>query len=861
MTRRPLVLQLIRDTDASQDYAIFLHDPEKKHFNFAQVRTEIQVETDRLTGTNKNISSVPIHLKIYSKNVIELTLVDLPGLTKVAVGDQPDDIESQIRQMVTAFVEKESCLILAVTPANTDLANSDALQLAKQVDPQGHRTLGVLTKLDLMDEGTHALDILNNKTYPLKHGFVGVVNRSQKDIESNKDVHSAVEKEKSWFSQHPVYAQIKERCGTRFLQEKLRQTLMHHIEKHLPALKHRLVSRLSELDKELSALKAPFSSLDASFFDTVGESAGPDDPTYQQAIIFNILRSFGSTIKMLIDGHDGDISNDAFNALGYITGTQAFDPNNKYADSNLSNIGPKLAELNSSVRIKYIFQDIFPSALHSLESRILSSYYDDEIRTMIHNVRGLRAGLFIPDSVFELLIKKHILQLESPAMTCVDMVHVELAKMIRGVLEGPQSPVRMFPALLTWMINVTQWVLDSCKQPCVEEVKRLIEMEVAYINTAHPDFLGNKGLGEWMVSEKKRRAKMRRGGLHNSGKRIVLGHKDGWLTKLGGSRKTWKKRWFVVKDGSVYFFEQPGDKSTKGEFSLEGCLVRDLSTNEVFPMNENGTERKVSIDQLDPVKDTEFAFELLSEDGEVIFRNHRHLVMRAENEQEKEAWIQVLSESIEYLNRKAAGRMSAIMEADPPTPEVSPEKPSASGGQTGGLKRRPPPPLPPPVKPKPTTLASRPTSPIEPGTLSALPDKLFATDLKNTTHQLANSSLSPELKEHEDGELSATDDTTITLVRILIHSYFQIIRKHVQDLVPKAIMYLMVGKIKRDLPTVLMRKALHGEDGHGSKVDVRIMLKESDGSRQEREQKAKMAKMLRDALKVIDSEVQNALLK
>lgn len=94
--------------------------------------------------------------------------------------------------MVMSFVEKESCLILAVTPANTDLANSDALQLARLVDPEGHRTIGVLTKLDLMDEGTDALDILLNKTYPLKHGFVGVVNRSQKDIENNKDVNSAV---------------------------------------------------------------------------------------------------------------------------------------------------------------------------------------------------------------------------------------------------------------------------------------------------------------------------------------------------------------------------------------------------------------------------------------------------------------------------------------------------------------------------------------------------------------------------------------------------------------------------------------------------------------------------------------------
>lgn len=69
--------------------------------------------------------------------VLNLTLIDLPGLTKVPIGDQPADIEAQIKAMIFQFIKRENCLILAVTPANTDLANSDALKLAKEVDPQG----------------------------------------------------------------------------------------------------------------------------------------------------------------------------------------------------------------------------------------------------------------------------------------------------------------------------------------------------------------------------------------------------------------------------------------------------------------------------------------------------------------------------------------------------------------------------------------------------------------------------------------------------------------------------------------------------------------------------------------------------
>lgn len=69
--------------------------------------------------------------------MLNITLIDLPGLTKVPVGDQPIDIEQQIKDMLFQFITKETCLILAVTPANTDLATSDALQIAKQVDPDG----------------------------------------------------------------------------------------------------------------------------------------------------------------------------------------------------------------------------------------------------------------------------------------------------------------------------------------------------------------------------------------------------------------------------------------------------------------------------------------------------------------------------------------------------------------------------------------------------------------------------------------------------------------------------------------------------------------------------------------------------
>jgi len=87
-------------------------------------------------------------------------MVDLPGMIKVPVAGQPADIEDQIKKLIMSFITQKNALILAISAANQDIANSDALKLAAEVDPEGERTIGVVTKIDLMDEGTNALDLL-----------------------------------------------------------------------------------------------------------------------------------------------------------------------------------------------------------------------------------------------------------------------------------------------------------------------------------------------------------------------------------------------------------------------------------------------------------------------------------------------------------------------------------------------------------------------------------------------------------------------------------------------------------------------------------------------------------------------------
>ncbi|XP_061554738.1 dynamin-1a isoform X6 [Phycodurus eques] len=432
VTRRPLVLQLM---NCPTEYAEFLHCKGKKFTDFDEVRQEIEAETDRMTGANKGISPVPINLRVYSPHVLNLTLVDLPGMTKVPVGDQPADIETQIRDMLLQFVTKDNSLMLAVSPANSDLANSDALKIAKEVDPQGMRTIGVITKLDLMDEGTDAKDILENKLLPLRRGYVGVVNRSQKDIDGKKDITAALSAERKFFLSHPAYRHLADRMGTAYLQKILNQQLTNHIRDTLPALRAKLQSQLLSIEKEVEEYK----------------NFRPDDPSRKTKALLQMVQQFSVDFEKCIEGSGDQIDT---------------------------------AELSGGAKINRIFHERFPFELVKME-------FDEkelrkEISYAIKNIHGIRTGLFTPDLAFEAIVKKQIQKLKEPTLKCIDMVVSELTFTIQKC----SQKLAQYPMLREEMERiVTQHIRDR-ESRTKSQVLLLIDIELSYMNTNHEDFIG-----------------------------------------------------------------------------------------------------------------------------------------------------------------------------------------------------------------------------------------------------------------------------------------------------------------------------------------------------------------------------------
>ncbi|XP_023813267.1 dynamin-2 isoform X11 [Oryzias latipes] len=528
VTRRPLILQLV---NCKTEHAEFLHCKGKKFVNFDEVRAEIEAETDRVTGSNKGISPIPINLRVYSPHVLNLTLIDLPGMTKVAVGDQPVDIEHQIREMLMQFITKESCLILAVTPANTDLANSDALKIAKEVDPQGLRTIGVITKLDLMDEGTDARDILENKLLPLRRGYIGVVNRSQKDIDGKKDIGAAMAAERKFFLSHPAYRHLAERMGTPHLQKTLNQQLTNHIRDTLPGLRSKLQSQLLSLEKEVEEYK----------------NFRPDDPTRKTKALLQMVQQFGVDFEKCIEGSGDQV------------------------DTN---------ELSGGAKINRIFHERFPFELVKI-------VFDEkelrrEISHAIKNVHGVRTGLFTPDLAFEVIVKKQIVKLKTPCLKCIDLVIQELISTVRQCTNKLGS----YPRLREETERIVSTHVREREGKTKDQVLLLIDIELSYINTNHEDFIGFANAQQRNTAVNKKRAipnqVIRKGWLTINISIMKGGSKEYWFILTAESLSWYKdeeekeKKYMLPLDNLKIRDVEKGFMSSKHSFAIFNTEQRNV---------------------------------------------------------------------------------------------------------------------------------------------------------------------------------------------------------------------------------------------------------------------------------------------
>ncbi|KAL9141915.1 hypothetical protein ABFS82_14G134600 [Erythranthe guttata] len=353
--------------------------------------------------------------------VVNLTLIDLPGLTKVAVDGQSESIVMDIENMVRSYIEKPNCIILAVSPANQDLATSDAIKISREVDPKGERTFGVLTKIDLMDKGTDAVDILEGKSYKLQFPWIGVVNRSQADINKNVDMIAARRREREYFAQTPEYQHLAARMGSEHLGKVLSKHLEAVIKSRIPGLQSLINKTIIELESELSRLGKPIAT----------------DAGGKLYMIMEICRIFDGIFKEHLDGvrPGGD-------------------------------------------KIYSVFDNQLPGALKRLQfDKHLAM---ENVRKLITEADGYQPHLIAPEQGYRRLIETALITIKGPAEASVDAVHAILKELVHKSINETVE-LKQYPSLRVEVGNAAVESLDRMKEESKRATLQLVEMENSYL--------------------------------------------------------------------------------------------------------------------------------------------------------------------------------------------------------------------------------------------------------------------------------------------------------------------------------------------------------------------------------------------
>uniref|UniRef100_A0A2R8MVP5 MX dynamin like GTPase 2 n=1 Tax=Callithrix jacchus TaxID=9483 RepID=A0A2R8MVP5_CALJA len=373
VTRCPLVLKLKKLVNEEewkgkvsyQDFEIEISDA-------SEVEKEVNKAQNTIAGEGMGISHELITLEISSRDVPDLTLIDLPGITRVAVGNQPADIGRKIKALIRKYIQRQETISLVVVPSNVDIATTEALSMAQEVDPEGDRTIGILTKPDLVDKGTEdkVVDVVRNLVFHLKKGYMIVKCRGQQEIQDQLSLSEALEREKLFFEDHPYFRDLLEegKATVPCLAEKLTSELITHICKSLPLLENQIKESHQKITEELQKYGVDI----------------PEDENEKMFFLIDKINAFNQDIAAFLHGEE--------------------------------TVGEEDVRLFTKLRNEFrkwsvVIENNFQES-HEIMSR--------KIQKFENQYRGRELPGFVNYRTFETIVKQQIKALEEPA---VDMLH------------------------------------------------------------------------------------------------------------------------------------------------------------------------------------------------------------------------------------------------------------------------------------------------------------------------------------------------------------------------------------------------------------------------------------------------------
>jgi len=444
VTRTPLNLELINtnkdfyaefgnfdDCKWSKIKTITLTYPKPLSDEIQIIKNYIMSLTKKYAGNEMNISDKEINIRIYSPNVININLIDLPGLTMIACTDkgQPADIKDQIQTLIEKYVKNSNNILLCVIPAREDIETDIALDFLKKYDKNGDRTLGILTKIDLMNKNTTIVNYLENnisKDLKVKYGYYAVNNNESDDF--------------IYFNTHDIYKELtcKEKFGVKNLGDSLSKILLENIKKSIPNL-------LIEID---NLYKKSIIILD---------NLGIELPTDKNAL-YSYLTKFIINFSSIFN----------------------------------NSIESKQEKINTGRSIKDIFIN-YRSELSQLDPFTKEKCSDKYLENIIKNSEGNHMSFPIPTiEVLENCLKDKSINcfniLEPISIECCDKIIIVLENLLNEIFQN--NFMERFPKLNKLLVeDIKQELLSNYKRETHKKIKELILIESNYIWTDENEFL------------------------------------------------------------------------------------------------------------------------------------------------------------------------------------------------------------------------------------------------------------------------------------------------------------------------------------------------------------------------------------
>uniref|UniRef100_A0A673GUG8 Interferon-induced GTP-binding protein Mx2-like n=1 Tax=Sinocyclocheilus rhinocerous TaxID=307959 RepID=A0A673GUG8_9TELE len=440
VTRCPLELRL-RNVTGGVSWKAVLSYHKKKIEKTAERKLRAQNE---LAGKGVKICDDLITLEVRSADVCDLTLIDLPGIARVPVQGQPQDIGNQIKRLIMKFIEKQETINMVVVPCNTDIATTEALRMAQEVDPEGIRTLAILTKPDLIDRGTekNILAVVQNKVIPLRKGYVMVKCRGQQQIDEKIPLVEATQIERDFFQNHDFFRPLldENKATVKCLAIKLTQDLVSHIKKSLPKLDEQIKKQLWDVRNELKEC----------------EAGPPQDLKGAKQFLIKILTKFNDKIKSL-------------------------------------SFGELIIKDNLFVQLRTEYKK-WNDGLNDTKTSF------DSLKELSQNYRGRELLGFSNYRVFEMILQDRVAKLKEPAIKSLNSIkgtvthlYVQLEPKIKGLLQQAKTEQRIMdqfemesmiytqdPIYLKFLNEISSDKFSEAQLPAFDIKSKYSEMLQAY---------------------------------------------------------------------------------------------------------------------------------------------------------------------------------------------------------------------------------------------------------------------------------------------------------------------------------------------------------------------------------------------